>query len=86
MKKTKNANANNSNIKELKIDSYCVKRAITIGKNADVLADVEINGITIYGMRVIEGKNGDFLSFPQNKGKDGDQADILKAIEDKLNG
>lgn len=99
MKKPKNANANNnSNIEELNIDSYCVKRAITIGKDAHVLADVEINGITIYGMRVVEGKNGDFLSFPQTKGKDGkwysicwaklsekDQNDILKAIEDELN-
>ena len=100
MKKPENANAKNSNnIEELKIDNYCVKRAVTVGKNACVLADVEINGITIYGMRVVEGKNGDFLSFPQTKGKDGnyysvcwamlcenDLADILKAIEDKLNG
>lgn len=100
MKKPENANATKSNnIEELKIDNYCVKRAITVGKDANVLADVEINGITIYGMRVVEGKNGDFLSFPQTKGKDGkyysicwaklsekDQADILKAIEDKLNG
>ena len=99
MKKPENANAKNSNnIEELKIDNYCVKRAITVGKYANVLADVEINGITIYGMRVVEGKNGDFLSFPQTKGKDGkyysicwaklsekDQADILKAMEDKIN-
>ena len=100
MKKPENANAkNNNNIEELKIDNYCVKRAITLGEDDNVLADVEINGITIYGMRVVEGKNGDFLSFPQTKGKDGkyysvcwaklsekDQADILEAIEDKLNG
>lgn len=99
MKKPKNANAKNkSNIEELKIDSYSVQRAVTVGANANVLADVEINGITIYGMRVVEGKNGEFLSFPQTKGKDGkyysicwaklsdkDQKDILKAIEDKLN-
>lgn len=101
MRKPENANANTNtnNIAELKIDNYCVKKAITVGKNAAVLADVEINGITIYGMRVVEGKNGDFLSFPSTKGKDGkyysvcwaklsekNQADILKAIEDKLNG
>lgn len=100
MKKPENANAKGSNnVEELKINSYCVKRAVTVGANANVLADVEINGITIYGMRVVEGKNGDFLSFPQTKGKDGkyysvcwaklsekDQTDILKAIEDKLNG
>ena len=100
MKKPENANAKNSNnSEELKIDNYCVKRAITVGKDANVLADVEINGITIYGMRVVEGKNGDFLSFPQQKGKDGkyysacwakmsdkDQADIIKSMEVQLNG
>ena len=64
MKKPENAK-NSNNIEELKIDNYCVKRAITVGEGANVLADVEINGITIYGMRVVEGKNGDFLSFPQ---------------------
>ena len=99
MRKPKNTNANkNSNIEELKIDSYRVKRAVTVGEDANVVADVEINGITIYGMRVVEGENGDFLSFPQRKSKDGkwysvcwaklsdkDQADIMKAIEDKLN-
>lgn len=98
MKKPENAKKNN-NIEELKIDNYCVKRATSVGEDATVLADVEINGITIYGMRVVESEKGDFLSFPQKKGKDGkyysicwaklsekDQADILKAIEDKLNG
>lgn len=98
MKKPENNN-NRNNVEELKIDSYEVKRAITIGKNSNVIADVCINGITIYGMRVVEGKNGDFLSFPQQKGKDGnyynicyarfsdkDQTDILAAIECKLNG
>lgn len=99
MKKPENAKNKDNNVEELKIDSYCVKRVITVGKNANVLADVEINGIIIYGMRVVEYEKGDFLAFPQSKGKDGkyysicwaklsekDQADILKAIEDKLNG
>lgn len=35
-----------------------------------VYFDVEINGVTIYGCKVIEGKNGDFISFPSHKGKD----------------
>ena len=87
MKKPENANAkNNNNIEELKIDNYCVKRAITVGKDANVLADVEINGITIYGMRVVEGKNGKYYSICWAKLSEKDQADILKAIEDKLNG
>lgn len=36
-----------------------------------VFFDVEINGVTIYGCKVVEGKNGDFISFPSHKGKDG---------------
>lgn len=35
-----------------------------------VYFDVVINGVTIYGCRVIEGKEGDFVSFPSHKGKD----------------
>ena len=36
-----------------------------------VFFDVIINGVTIYGCRYIEGKDGDFVSFPSHKGKDG---------------
>lgn len=88
-----------SNIEGIKIDKYEVLRVVCVGQNNTVLADIEINGIRIYGVRVVEGKNGDFLSFPQTKGKDGkyysivwcplskkDQADIIAAIEAKLNG
>lgn len=39
--------------------------------NDVVFFDVEINGVTIYGCKVVEGKNGDFISFPSHKGKDG---------------
>ena len=35
-----------------------------------VFFDVVINGVTIYGCKVVEGKNGDFISFPSHKGKD----------------
>ena len=38
--------------------------------NDTVFFDVVINGVTIYGCKVIEGKNGDFISFPSHKGKD----------------
>lgn len=27
--------------------------------------------VTIYGCRIVEGKEGDFISFPRRKGKDG---------------
>ena len=39
--------------------------------NGDVVFDVIINGVTIYNCRVVEGKNGDFISFPARKGSDG---------------
>ena len=29
-----------------------------------------VNGVTVYGCSVVEGKNGDFISFPSYKGKD----------------
>ena len=62
-----------------------------------VFFDVDINGVTIYGCKVVEGKNGDFISFPSHKGKDGkyynhayiklsdDQAkDIISQVENML--
>ncbi len=36
-----------------------------------VFCDLEINGVKIYGCRYVEGKNGDFISFPSYKAKDG---------------
>jgi len=62
-----------------------------------VYFDVEINGVTIYGCRVIEGKEGDFVSFPSHKGKDDkyynycyiklseeDTKDIIHQVEEML--
>lgn len=49
------------------------KIEVTRAKQFDdgtVVFDMVINGITIYGSRVVEGKNGDFISFPARKGKD----------------
>lgn len=67
--------------------------------NGHIIFDLELNGVRIYGCRVVEGKNGDFISFPQRKGFDGkyysiawanlspdDQASILRTVERKLNG
>ena len=33
--------------------------------------DMVVNGVSIYGCRVVEGKDGDFVSFPAYKAKDG---------------
>lgn len=65
--------------------------------NDTVFFDVVINGVTIYGCKVVEGKNGDFISFPSHKGKDGkyynhawvklsdeDSAAIVKQVEEML--
>lgn len=39
--------------------------------NDTVFFDMVVNDVTIYGCKVVEGKNGDFISFPSHKGKDG---------------
>lgn len=54
--------------KEVKIFNLEVKRAKEY-KNT-VFFDVDINGVMIYGCRFVEGKNGDFVSFPSYKGSD----------------
>lgn len=48
---------------------YAVRHAVQFDK--DVLFDLTIDDFTIYGCRVVEGKNGDFISLPSRKGKDG---------------
>lgn len=39
--------------------------------NDTVFFDMEVNGVSIYGCKVVEGSKGDFISFPSHKGKDG---------------
>lgn len=102
--KTPNNAGNGNNGQERKamaLRDFAVKRA-HCGTTQDgktwILADLELNGLTVYGVRVVTGKNGDFLSFPQRKGQDGkyyaivyaplckeDQDAILKKIEQVLN-
>ena len=66
-------------------------------ENGNVSFDCIVNGISVYGMTVIEGKKGDFIAFPQRKGSDGKyykyvwfeiseelQDDIIKQIEKLL--
>ena len=41
-------------------------------ETGEIIFDFKIGGdITIYGCRLVEGKNGQFVSFPSRKGKDG---------------
>jgi DNA-binding cell septation regulator SpoVG len=39
--------------------------------NDTVFFDLELNGVSIYGLKVVEGSKGDFISWPSHKGKDG---------------
>ncbi len=65
--------------------------------NGNVICDLEINGVTVYGCRVVEGRGGDFIAFPQYKGSDNkyyrhayfkfseeEQKKIIKTIEGML--
>lgn len=83
-------------VKNLKLESYDVTRANMVGDT--VFFDLVINGITVYGCKVCEGKNGDFISLPSRKGKDDkyysivyfrlsdeDQKIILDTVEKVLN-
>ena len=96
MKKPENKGTNTKNVEAIKLDSYNVTRASMI--NDTVFFDVVLNGISIYGCKVVEGKNGDFISFPSRKGKDDkyysiawcrlsddDQKLILDTVEKVLN-
>lgn len=46
-----------------------IKRAHDAG--TVVYFDLYINGVTVYGCRVVEGQKGDFIGWPSVKGKDG---------------
>ena len=82
--------------KKSAVTSMEVTRALAF-ENGGVVFDIIINGVSIYNCRVVEGKNGDFISFPSHKGKDGkyhshayiklteeDQLDIVSQVEKKL--
>ena len=94
---TENKAKSNSKQEELKIDSFSVNRVYQFD-NGGVIFDMTVNGITIYGCRVVETKNGDFIGLPQREGNDGkwysivwarfseaDTEDILAEVEKKLN-
>ena len=59
---------------EKKTESVVKSVEVTRAKafdNGGVIFDVVINDVTIYGCRVVEGMNGDFISFPSRKANDG---------------
>ena len=97
-KPNSNTNSNtNSNKETLKIDSFSVNRVHQFD-NGGVVFDMTVNGISIYGCRVVETRDGDFIGLPQRKGNDGkyysivwakfseaDTKDILAEVEKQLN-
>ena len=70
----------------IKVQSFEVKRAREVSYNGktSVLADVTINGVTIYGLKAItytkpDGTESDFIGWPERQGKDGNWYKIAYA-------
>lgn len=93
MKKPKDENSNQKSI----LKDYSVDHVKMDSKDRVRFA-LTVNGVTVYGCIVMEGKNGDFISFPSYKGKDGkyynhayipltdkEQEGILLDVEKELN-
>ena len=66
-------------------------------KGGTVFFTLTLNGVIIYDCRVVEGKNGNFIAFPSEKGSDGkyyskvwaslsdeDSAAIIAEVEKQL--
>ena len=60
-------------MKKKEADNVTVNAKVTRANqvNDTVFFDMEVNGVIIYGCKVVEGSKGDFISFPSHKGKDG---------------
>ena len=66
------------NIKTKKAeDKEAVKNVIKVTRghvfdDGTVAFDMKVNGVSIYNSILREGKNGQFVSFPSRRGKDGE--------------
>lgn len=71
-KKTKKAEQQERTFCEVRTKAVENVRVVDC-KNGDlVFFTLTINGVKIYNCRVATGKNGDFISFPQYKGSNGE--------------
>ena len=61
----------------MKVKVYPVENA----GNLLATASVEIEGIVIKGFKIVGGKNGEFVSWPSQKGKDGKYYDQVYALD-----
>ena len=71
--KAKKSATKNTERKVIEVREVGVNHVRVVGsQNGDlVFFTLELNGVSIYNCRVATGKNGDFISWPQTKGKDG---------------
>ena len=62
------------NVKTKKQETKAKEIEVTRAHQFDdgtITFDMTVNGVSIYGCKIAEGKNGQFVSFPSRKGKDG---------------
>lgn len=96
MKRT-NKNETTTEMETGRIDFVSVDRVRDT--KGGVYFTLTLNGVHINGCRIVEGKNGDFISLPQYKGSDGkwynhvyfkfsedDSKQIIAMVEAALNG
>ena len=70
MKVNKKPENTNNYIKLTQADVDHV-RVVEINERTQVFFSLTLNGVSINNCRVVEGKDGDFISFPSRKGNDG---------------
>lgn len=97
MKRTNKSNeTTNTTNDPIVISSVSVERVRDTSRG--IFFTLVLNGIYIHSCKVVEGKNGDFISFPHYKGSNGkwysyvwvqlaeaDSNHILSLVEDELN-
>ena len=98
MKVNKKPENSNNYIKVTQADVDHV-RVVEFDGKTQVFFSLTLNGVSINDCRVVEGKDGDFISFPSRKGNDGkyykyvyasispeDSKAILAKVEKEVNG
>jgi len=48
-------------------------------KDVKAFVDISYGGLIINGLKIVDGKEGRFVAYPQVKGKDGNYHSIVKA-------
>lgn len=81
---TQNNSASNQSYKKLedqtvKVDDteFKISRAVYFTESDSYVFNLEFADINFYKLKVINGKNGWFISFPSEKGKDGKYYDYF---------